>query len=409
MIGKQLSAEQRLSKAVVDIMGSPKYIALAGVLMIGNRSVGDKVKTACTNGRDEKYGRAFIETLNDAELRFLVLHECYHKLYRHLTTWRHLYDKNAQLANAACDYVINIKLTDDNNDGFAVMPKVGLLDAKYRGMDSAQVYKLLEDDQQDSGDGEGEGEGEGSGEGSGGGNGAPSGTNLDDHDWEGAQDMTAEETKELARDIDEAIRQGALAAGKLGSGGDRMFDEFLQTKIDWREVLREFISTTCQGNDYSTWRRPNRRFVSSGYYMPSGVSEQVGELVIAIDTSGSIGSRELSKFLGEVKGICDQVKPDVVRLLYWDTEVCADEKYVGTEVENLVQSTKPAGGGGTMVECVPEYMTQHGVKPQAVVVLTDGYLGGSWGTWACPVLWCIVGNKGAMPDVGKYVHVEDWS
>ena len=339
-----------------------------------------------------------------------MLHECYHKLYRHLTTWIHLYKDNAQLANAACDYVINIKLTDDNHDGFAVMPKVGLLDTKYRGMDSAQVYNLLKQEQDDSGDGEGEGSGEGSGNGGGGsGSGAPSGTGLDEHDWEGAQDMTAEQTKELARDIDEAIRQGALAAGKLGSGGDRMFDEFLQTKIDWREVLREFISTTCQGNDYSTWRRPNRRFVSSGYYMPSGVSEQVGELVIAIDTSGSIGGRELSKFLGEVKGICDQVKPDVVRLLYWDTEVCADEKYTGTEVENIMGSTKPKGGGGTTVECVPAYMAQHGVKPQAVVVLTDGYLGGSWGQRACPVLWCIVGNANARPDVGKYVHVEDWS
>jgi predicted metal-dependent peptidase len=400
MIGKQLTAEQRLSKAVVDIMGSPKYVALAGVLMIGNRSVCDKTRTACTNGRDELYGRAFIESLSDAELRFLVLHECYHKLYRHLTTWRHLYDDNAQLANAACDYVINIKLTDDNTDGFAVMPKVGLLDAKYRGMDSAQVYNLLRDDQDDSGGGQGGGSG-------GDGDGAPSGTGLDDHDWEGAQGMTPEQTKELARDLDEAIRQGALAAGKLGSGGDRMFEDLLKTKIDWREALREFISTTCTGNDYSTWRRPNRRFVSSGYYMPSGVSEQVGELVIAIDTSGSIGGQELARFLGEVKGICDQVKPDVVRLLYWDTEVCADEKYVGAEVENLVNSTKPAGGGGTTVECVPEYMSQHGVKPQAVVVLTDGYLGGSWGTWACPVLWCIVGNANARPDVGKYVHVED--
>ena len=401
MIGKQLTAEQRLSKAVVDIMGSPKYVALAGVLMIGNRSVCEKTKTACTNGRDELYGRKFIEALSDAELRFLVLHECYHKLYRHLTTWRHLYEDNAQLANAACDYVINIKLTDDNADGFAVMPKVGLCDAKYRGMDSAQVYKLLRDEQNDSGSGEGGGSGDGDGDG------APSGTGLDDHDWEGAQGMTPEQTKELARDLDEAIRQGALAAGKLGSGGDRMFDDLLKTKIDWREALREFISTTCTGNDYSTWRRPNRRFVSSGYYMPSGVSEQVGELVIAIDTSGSIGGRELAQFLGEVKGICDQVKPDVVRLLYWDTEVCADEKYVGAEVENLVNSTKPAGGGGTTVECVPEYMSQHGVKPQAVVVLTDGYLGGSWGTWACPVLWCIIGNAHARPDVGKYVHVED--
>lgn len=400
MIGKQLTAEQRLSKAVVDIMGSPKYVALAGVLMIGSRTVEDKVKTACTNGRDEMYGRAFIETLSDAELRFLVLHESYHKLYRHLTTWLHLFKENARLANMACDYVINIKLTDDNSDGFAVMPKVGLLDVKYRGMNSPQVFKLLKDEQQDDGQGQGGGSGDGD-------SGAPSETGLDDHDWEGAQEMTPEQTKELARDLDEAIRQGALAAGKLGSGGDRMFEDLLQTKIDWREVLREFISTTCTGSDYSTWRRPNRRFVSSGYYMPSGVSEQVGELVIAIDTSGSIGGPELAKFLGEVKGICDQVKPDVVRLLYWDTEVCADEKYTGTEVENIITSTKPAGGGGTTVECVPKYMTAHGVKPQAVIVLTDGYLGGSWGQWACPVLWCIVGNKSAIADCGKTVHVED--
>ena len=141
--------------------------------------------------------------------------------------------------------------------------------------------------------------------------------------------------------------------------------------------------------------------------MPSGISEQVGELVIAIDTSGSIGARELSQFMGEIKGICDQVHPDVVRILYWDTKVCADEKYVGVEVENLLSSTKPAGGGGTMVECVPDYMTEQAIKPQAVIVLTDGYLGSSWGMWNCPVLWCIVGNKSARPDVGKYVHVED--
>ena len=407
MIGKELTEEQRLNKAVIDIMGCPKYVALAGVLMIGSRVVDDKVRTACTNGRDEKYGRKFIASLTDAELRFLVLHECYHKLYKHLITWRHLYNENAPLANQACDYVINIKLTDDNKDGFAVMPKVGLLDAKYRGMDSAQVYNLLkQDDEGGGGGGGGGGSGDDEG-GKGGGSGSGSETGLDEHDWEGAGELTEEQGKQLARDLDEAIRQGALAAGKLGSGGDRMFEDLLQTKIDWREVLREFISTTCQGSDYSTWRRPNRRFVSSGYYMPSGVSEQVGELVIAIDTSGSIGGPELAKFLGEVKGICDQVKPETVRLLYWDTAVCADEKYTGAEVENIVQSTKPAGGGGTMVECVPEYMTQHGVKPQAVIVLTDGYLGGSWGQWACPVLWCIVGNSRAVPDVGKYVHVED--
>ena len=407
MIGKQLTAEQRLTKAVVDIMASPKYVALAGVLMIGKREVDDHVPTACTNGKDERYGRAFVDSLSDAELRFLVLHECYHKLYKHLTTWRWMYDECAPLANLACDYVINIKISDDNKDGFAVMPSkggkaIGAIDDKYRGMDSAQVYNSLKQDMQDNGDGQGSNSGSGSGSGTG-----ISASGLDEHDWEGAQELTAEQKQSLAREIDEAIRQGALAAGKLGTGGNRDIDELLKTKIDWREALREFITTTCAGNDYSTWRRPNRRFVSAGYYMPSGVSEKVGELVIAIDTSGSIGGRELAQFLGEVKGICDAVKPDAVRLLYWDTEVAGDEKYMGAEVENIVHSTKPAGGGGTTVECVPAYMTEHAIKPQAVVVLTDGYLGGSWGDWSVPVLWCIVGGNKNVAPVGKTVHVED--
>jgi len=394
MIGKQLTAEQRLTKAVVDIMANPKYVALAGVLMVGSRGIDETIPTACTNGRDEQYGRAFIEGLSDAELRFVVLHECYHKLYKHLTTWRHLYDECAPLANIACDYVINIKIMDDNKDGFARMPMrdgkmVGVYDEKYRGMDSAQVYKLLKEEHGGKG-------------GSGGG-----GDGIDSHDWEGAEELTVEEKKALERDIDEAIRQGALIAGKLGTGGDRDLAELLKTKIDWREALREFITSTCVGNDYSTWRRPNRRFISSGHYMPSGVSEQVGELVVAIDTSGSIGGQELAQFLGEVKGICDQVHPDGIRLLYWDTEVAADEKYVGAEVENITRSTKPAGGGGTMVECVPRYMTEHAIKPQAAVVLTDGYLGGSWGSWSVPVLWCIHGNKRAHADCGKTIHIED--
>ena len=100
-IGKELTTEQRVSKSVVDIMGNDKYVALAGILMLGERTVVDDIPTACTNGRDEMYGREFVDGLTDPELRFLVLHESYHKLYRHLTTWQHLYKEDPRLANAA--------------------------------------------------------------------------------------------------------------------------------------------------------------------------------------------------------------------------------------------------------------------------------------------------------------------
>jgi len=386
-IGKQLTTEQRLSKAVVDIMGNDKYIALAGVLMIGDRTVEDNVPTACTNGRDEMYGKKFVDELTDPELRFLVLHESYHKLYRHLTTWQHLYKEDPMLANAACDYVINLKISDDNTDGFATMPKDGLMDNRFKGMDSAQVYKILKQDQEDNG-----------------GSGGPS-NGFDDHDWDGAQELSDAEQRDLARDIDEAVRQGALIAGKLGNGADRSITDLLKPQVDWREVMREFITTTCAGNDYSTWKRPNRRYMTSGVYMPSGISESVEGIVVAGDMSGSIGEAEQAVILTEAKSCFDAVQPSWVRMLYWDTEVCSDEVYEQHELDDFIKSTKPVGGGGTNVECVPAHITKHGIKAQAAIVITDGYVG-SWGTWDCPVLWVILDNDRAKPDVGTVIHVK---
>ena len=423
---KQLTEEDRLTKAVVRILGEPKYVAMAGVIMIGSKTIGEEVPTAYTNGKDEVYGRKFVEVLSDAELRGLILHENYHKLYRHLTTWKNLWDIDPELANMACDYVINIKIVDENppemKDGkmvrFAVLPEGGLIDERFRGMSAAEVFNILRKEQSSKpkprrGNGEGGGGGgdssagnppdttpdnESGQDGNGGG--------LDEHDWEGANELTPDEVSELERDIDEAIRQGALAAGKMGVNVSRDIEDLLQPQVDWREVLREFVKSTCAGKDFSTWARPNRRFLGQGVYLPSGISERVEELVLAIDTSGSIGQRALTLFLTEVKAICDTVKPDKVRLLYWGSRVVADESYELSALDDLVKSTKPRGGGGTDVECVVEYMRDNKITPQATIVLTDGDLYGGWGKWDCPVLWAILDNEDANPDVGKRVHIK---
>jgi predicted metal-dependent peptidase len=418
----ELTEEERLSKAVVKIMGHPIYVALAGVVMIGTKTIDESTPTACTNGRDCKFGRKFIDKLTDAELRFVVLHEEYHKLYRHMTTWKHLWKIDAMLANCAMDYVINLKIVDENKpdykgDVFAVPPQGVLLDERFRDMDTAQVFDILQSEQppgdpepDDSGDNEsgdgGSGEGTGLGDGDDDGREPPTDAGFDEHDWEGAEALSEEDTKDLERDIDEAIRQGALTAGKAGGNGDRSFDDLLKVQVDWREVLREFVSNTCVGNDYATYARPNRRLLSQGVYMPSGISETIEELVLALDTSGSIGQREITVMLTEAASILETVKPNKVRVLYWGSDVVRDEVYEMHELDQMIDSTKPRGGGGTDVRCVTEYMRENNITPSAVVVLTDGYLFGGWGTWTCPVLWTILDNEHANPDVGKRVHIK---
>lgn len=392
MIGKTLTAQQRLHKAVVDIMASDTHRMIGPVLMVGSKRVCPDTPTAYTDGMNEVYGEAFIDEMSDAEFRFVVLHEAYHKLYQHLTTWRHLYDEDAELANMACDYVINIKLFDadaaSNNPGFIRMPSIGgLIDEKYRDMDAAQVFNLLKKDAQSGGAG-----GRGS---------------FDKHGWEDAKAVSEEERKQLQRDLDAAIRQGALLASKTGTGGDRTLEDLLQPQIDWREQLRDFIQTQCSGHDYSTWRRPNRRYVGAGHYLPSGISETMGELVVAVDTSGSINQYDLTAFLSEVASICEVAKPERLRVLYWDTEVAGEEVYEQDKMHEVVESTKPKGGGGTAVECVSEWIQNNNIKAQAVVVFTDGYLSGSWGSWTVPVLWCILNNRKATASVGTTVHIKN--
>ena len=143
-----LTPAQRLKKAVINIMQEPRYAPLVGVLLLGTKEVVDDIPTARTNGVDEQYSREFISKLSDSELRFLVLHECMHKVLRHVQLWEILDHKI--VANIASDLVINLTLADENEkDGFATMPKdprgepIGLIDPQYRGWDTVQVYKHL--------------------------------------------------------------------------------------------------------------------------------------------------------------------------------------------------------------------------------------------------------------------------
>jgi predicted metal-dependent peptidase len=197
-------------------------------------------------------------------------------------------------------------------------------------------------------------------------------------------------------------------AGSGAGGIDRALEELLEPKIDWREVLREFVKSTCSAKDKSSWRKVNRRFLSTGVYMPSLIGEKVGHIVIGVDTSGSVGDAELAEFLSEVKGIAEEVNPEKVDLIYWDSEVAAHEEYEANNVSSIIASTRPAGGGGTSPSCVSTHLKYKNIKPECVIMLTDGYVGGDWGNeWTAPVLWCIVGGNTDVAPNGKTIHIKD--
>lgn len=395
----KLTAEQRVQKAHVALMNDPKYCLYSGVFMLGTTMVDDKVPTAYTDGRNTKYGRKFIEKLDDKELRGLILHENLHKAFRHMTIWDNLWKENPRLANMACDYVINLMIVDSDKEGKNVsLPEGGCYDEQYRGMDAGTVFRLLKQQQ-----GKQNGKGNGSGDS---GEEENQSAGLDDHGWEDAKELSAEEKETHAREVDQALRQGAILAGKLGANVPREIGEVLESKIDWREALREFINSFCMDKDVSTWRKPNRRWVDHDVYLPSLVGESVGRIVVAVDTSGSISASAIGEFLSEVKKICETVNPEGLDLLYWDTSVRAHEKYDAGSYEGLMQTTKPAGGGGTEPQCIVNFMSDMKMKAECVIVLTDGCVY-NWGEgWSAPVLWGIT-TKGKEASHGRSIYIGD--
>jgi predicted metal-dependent peptidase len=168
--------------------------------------------------------------------------------------------------------------------------------------------------------------------------------------------------------------------------------------------MREWIVALCEGDDYSRFSPPNKRLLPLGIVMPSHFSESTGELIIACDTSGSMGAIYPTVF-GEIARIVENVQPDGVRMLWWDSAVCGDQYFKPHEFANIASLLKPAGGGGTSPECVVQYIRANKYQPKGVVWLTDGYLDGSDSKVDVPALWGVVDNDQFIPPQGKAVRI----
>ncbi len=392
----KFTAEQRITQARMALMSHDTWCLYSGLLMLGRIEVVDAGGvTAVTNGRDIIFGRSFVETLTDAQVRLLLLHENEHKALRQLGTYKFLWDINKQLANRAADFVVNQRILDaDGGEGFIQFIDGGCLDPKYRGWSTKQVFDDLRQQVQEEPKGEGKG-----------------GKPLDEHDFEGAAELSEEEQRELKKEIEDAVRQGGLLAGKNKGGAKNLLRDVLDSQIRWQEILAEFIKSVTKGRDNSSWAKVNRRWVSSGLYLPSSVSETVGGLLIAGDASGSTWSgNQLAGFLGEAKAIIDEVVPDFVDFVWWDTAVQKVWHFTPEDYGTMIEQIKEIqGGGGTRVSCVTDWIAAEEPKREyvAAIVLSDGQVGDDWGDWKdLPVLFCL-NTKGVTAPVGQTLYIEN--
>lgn len=387
--------DERLKRSHVALMKHPETALYSGIIMMGKSEVKDDMPTACTDGINKYYGRKFIEKLSDAELRALVLHENLHIALNHISRFKSLFKDNPMIMNACADFVVNDVIVHLEDKNLCTLPQGGLYDEKYHNWSVKEVYDDLKQQLSKSNDKSNVGsDGEDSSET----NRPPNLTAkdlkpLDEHDFADSK-KSPTELKELQQKVENALKEGGIIAGRMGSKLPRAIEELFEPKIDWQEVLRDFIQQSIKGNDEYTWRKFNKRLMANNLYLPSMENETIGELVIAIDTSGSIGQKELTEFVTEVVSICDTVTPDKIRVLWWDTDVASEQTFTAENYSSMAYLLKPDGGGGTRVSCVSEYIKKHQINADAIIVFTDGWVEHDiqWNI-STLTLWVVTDNK----------------
>ena len=309
-----------------------------------------RCKTTATDARALYYNADYIAGLTLEQTQFVLAHEAMHCALSHFARRNH---RDRRRWDVACDYAVNMILDAENMRG----PANALTDAKYRGLTAEEIYPILHQDSEeqpmDDHLFEGEGEGQG-GQGETSADAPPKEAEPDES--QPAEPQPAEPGRESAESQPQpldtqaleqqwqsrlaAAAQSARQAGKLSAAMLRMVDELIAPQISWRALLAQYLVQAAR-DDYS-FQRPSRREADS--ILPRLYSQGLN-LVVAIDTSGSISMEELREFLSEIDAIKGQVRAEI-DLLACDDQIAATAPWHFSAWEPMQLPHGMDGGGG---------------------------------------------------------------
>jgi predicted metal-dependent peptidase len=168
-----------------------------------------------------------------------------------------------------------------------------------------------------------------------------------------------------------AAAASARAQGKLPAGLERLFQDILNPQVDWREHIAALFARKVGSGSFD-WRRPDRRLIVRDIYAPGPSGHGAGTIVVGVDTSGSIGPKQLDMFFAEMSGILEDLRPKRVLVMWCDAEVHRVDEAEDPGDLNSIRCAGAPGGGGTSFVPVFNEIEKQGLEPDALVYLTDG-------------------------------------
>lgn len=175
-----------------------------------------------------------------------------------------------------------------------------------------------------------------------------------------------------------------VSGGNSGMSGTRITQQrVLPQPMPWSELLQEWL----RGSSRSGWSSPFNAPVhgSTGLVCCGRRKRSAGDIVLVIDTSGSVPARVYDRFLREAQTILEELRPERLHLL--SVSHYLREAVTLERGDAIPRSLK--GGGGTAFQPAFDWVQWENLQPDVLVYLTDGvsYDINSLQAPDYPVLW----------------------
>jgi len=415
--------KEGLSIARIAFMNTcPFYAQL--MIEIGELVPTRDLPTAATDGKRIYYNPDyFITKCKPQERVFILAHETSHLVKRHPTRFKH-YKTVGKLrdlpwvedfGNICADYVINAEL---------IQAKIGACNPNWLYRKDVLPGEIWEDVYErlakpgSPGNGKGQGNSVQTYGQNGGGvrgqqgdevGGAPTtGRGFDVVLEPGKDPQTGMDDLPDEAEFLEAVARAyatAKAMGNVPGFVQRIADELLAPKVDWREHIRMLVTGKI-GSRHETWSRPNRRRLVTNpiVIIPGKRGYGAERVVVGFDTSGSMSDPEIAAGWAEIGGILNDCKPREIVIIGCDTRVTHVHTVSTLDEFDVARLDGLGGGGGTRFEPVFEYIREHDLRPETMIYLTDMH--GSFPIEApgYPVIWAATTDQQAP--FGEVVRIK---
>jgi len=417
-----MTIKQKIEKALSEIILC--YPAFSYIIFNWDLEETTKYDTMATNYKKLLYNPQYVDSLSMENLIAVILHEILHCVFLHPTEISRIQSEGKDfqcwttalevVTNAAVKDLVNGKKYELPGNPFSPFknelpsPPVYYYDPIGHNHTATEIYeKLLQEKPNIScpwpmivlcNDGNGDGNGSAQGE-------KQEGENIGDKSETKAPgtitiDILPAEKGEFPEAVEKAIatlEKLQKQIGYLPGGLSRQLNKLTKGKVPWKRVLHSFVSTIKAGMDDYSWNRPD--FKRSGEIIYPGLIEyDIDNIVVAIDTSGSISQKELQRFASEVASLTHYT--DEILLITTDAEI--HEKIKVRNAKDIINRVKFTGGGGTDFRPVFEQIK----KCEAMVFFTDGYAIYPDSAPLYPVLWVLTKDN-SKPPFGKVAYMLD--